>query len=94
MNLEKKQQLSGIREELEQIVRAVHELGVKESDLAHRLDPIEKAAIEIGDHRTSGVIREAYISLIDAGRLFTQIHLDLNVPPTVFQPPEEQEEAA
>lgn len=94
MDTERKKQLSEIREELRQLVDMIHEISVKEAALGRRLDPIEKAAMELRDDRVSFAVRDAYISLINAGRMFTHAHLDLNVPPTVFLTEQERGERA
>lgn len=94
MDTERKKRLHEIREELGQLQDMIHALSVKEAGLARRLDPIEKAAMELRDDRVSFAVRDAYISLINAGRMFTQIHLDLTVPPTVFLTEQEQKERA
>ncbi len=94
MDVERKKLLTEIREELEQLVKKLHALSVKESTLARQLDPIEKAAMDLNANPVSFAIRDAYISLVNAGRMLTAIHLDLTVPPTVFLTEEEQREEA
>lgn len=94
MDPHKKNELAEIRYELEQLRGMIDALGKKEADIARRLDPLEKAAMELRDDQVSFAIRDAYINLINAGRKFTEIHMDLIIPPTVLRPEEEHEEPA
>lgn len=59
--------------------------------LTNRLENLEKEAQESGLERVELALRDAYVKMSNAGASLVEAHLDLGVPPTVFQPDHEEE---
>jgi chromosome segregation ATPase len=87
-----KEQLEELKRELERLRDRLHDLSVREQEMGRRLDPIEKRADALRADRVSIAIRDSYVRLTNAGTFMTKVHLDMNVPPTVFQTPGEEQE--
>lgn len=92
----REQQLIWIREKLDRLVHELHELSTRENAIVHHLDALDKQATELGKREIANALRNAHVSLVHASSAFVQAHLNLAMPPTVFEPenaPAETEEA-
>ncbi len=81
-----KEELEDMQNELERLRDQLHAISEKEKDIGESMHPIDTKATALGAARVATAVRNSFIRLNDAGTLMTQIHLDLNVPPTVFHP--------
>lgn len=74
-----------LKDQIEDLVKELDSIHKNLKAFANKIESLETRAGELGLDRVKFALRDAYVQISQSGAKLVDAHLDLNVPPTVYE---------